>query len=227
MTTDPSDSVPLKITRPMMVAILIVMGIAVLSALNRDPIDRVSKRPGYVFGHWSAPTIRRQSTFPIRVDFLPARINEVEGTSFFVVDHPEDGQGPTHLAFIHHADCVAGDLRPFAPSRDSWPPPLDRFGLTVEVIERRELDQIENAIELSGPSEDSLLRFESIDYEDVSVQWACLRRPPAWPLRIHIGRVAVGENTLILTVFEFDAAKDQPDYRQGHLARIARAIGPE
>ncbi|MCD0460427.1 hypothetical protein [Roseiconus lacunae] len=77
-----------------------------------------------------------------------------------------------------------------------------------------------------GTLSDSRLQTCTTIYRQVEVEWVSPMKSPSWPFRIHQGRCALSDRTLLISVFELDSRSPAPVYDEGPIAAIANAISP-
>ena len=225
MPRESNEQTPLEVTRGMLVAIAVVMGIGWFGAKDGQQGRRPGERPGFAFGSWTGPRIRPILGQTIESAELGLQIDSVDGYVFFDVDQPDDGQAPSNISFINRSESILGEIKPFDPTNQIWPPQAIDFGQSVNI----EIDgdpSADSAVIDVGPMSDFRMQVQTILYDEAKIVWASPRKSPAWPLRIHIGKCELGERTLLISVYEMDAKKPTPDYENGPIAAIAAALRP-
>lgn len=225
MSSKPDQQVPLEVTRGMLVAIVVVIGISWFGGRRDRQDDGPRGRSGHAFGSWTTPDIMPILDDTAQSEWLGLRIDAVKGFAFFLVDHPEDGQGPSTVSFINRNESILGEIKAFDPSNDVWPPQANDFGQVVNFNKNAEGSEEQVTIDL-GPISDFRLQVQTVLYDDTRITWASPRKHPAWPLRIHIGKCELGGETLLISVYEMQARTPSPDYEDGPIAALAAALRP-
>lgn len=233
MSSDSKQQVPLEVTRGMLIAMVVVLGIGWFGGRS-DRENGRGGRPGHAFGAWDTPQIASVTEPTARSVSIGLEIDAVPGFAFFLVDRPDDGLGPSTVSFINRKDLILGEIKAFDPAADTWPPSSDDFGQVVNL----QTGPIETGPEQSGeqsdeqpslrlgPPSDFRLQVQTILYGDTEIVWASPRKSPAWPLRIHRGKCELGSKTLLISVFEMQAQSADPDYTLGPIAVLAAALRP-
>lgn len=68
-------------------------------------------------------------------------------------------------------------------------------------------------------------KLPQINRPKLVVRWAHPARSAAWPVRVHLGRCTLGDQTLLIGIQQWAAKTASVDYRSGIFASIAQAIG--
>ncbi|QDV47918.1 hypothetical protein Enr13x_78300 [Stieleria neptunia] len=225
MSSQREQQIPLEITRGMLVVMVVVMGIAWFGASGDRPSGRDVRWRGDGFGAWTTPDILPIQGKPVESQALGLRIGAAEGFLFFLLDHPGDGQGPSTISFINRNASILGQIKTFDPSASTWPPTAADFPPSVH-LDMGDEDATEPAVLRVGASDDFQLQVQTILYQNATIDWASPRKSSAWPLRVHIGKCALGHRTLLVSVYEMDAQTPSPDYQQGPIAVLAGALAP-
>ncbi|PAY17476.1 hypothetical protein CKO51_21410 [Rhodopirellula sp. SM50] len=225
MASQRDQQIPLEATRGMLVVMVVVMGVAWFGATGGRPGGRDGQRQSDAFGSWTTPDIMPIHDKTVESQELGLRIEAAEGFLFFLLDHPDDGQGPSTISFINRKASILGQIKTFDPAASTWPPTAADFPPSVH-LDLGDEDATEPAVLRVGASDDFQLQVQTILYDNATIDWASPRKSSAWPLRVHIGKCALGQRTLLVSVYEMDAQTPSPEYQQGPIAVLAGALGP-
>ncbi len=225
MSAQRNQQIPLEVTRGMLVVMVVVMGVAWFGATGDRPSGRDGQRRGDAFGSWTTPDIMPIQGKTVESPELGLRIDTAEGFLFFLLDHPDDGQGPSTISFINRNASILGQIRTFYPTVSTWPPTAADFPPSVQ-LDLGDEDATQPAVLRVGASDDFQLQVQTILYKNATIDWTSPRKSSAWPLRVHIGKCALGQRTLLVSVYEMDARTPSPDYQQGPIGVLAGALCP-
>ncbi|QEF96112.1 hypothetical protein Mal15_01380 [Stieleria maiorica] len=226
MSQKSDQPIPLEVTRGMAVLMGVVMAVAWFGAIGDPPEGRFGRRGGHAFGSWTTPDIVPILEQTVESSELGLRINPVDGYVFFRINQPGDaGRAASAISFINRNASILGQIRSFTPGVTDWPPTADDFPPSVQ-LEMGDEDATEPAVLRVGASDDFQLQVQTMRYGQATIHWASPRKSSAWPLRVHLGKCAVGHRTLLVSVYEMDAQTPPPDYQQGPIAALAQALGP-
>ncbi|MCA9140302.1 MAG: hypothetical protein KDB00_26205 [Planctomycetales bacterium] len=226
MSSDSKQQVPLEVSRGMLIAMLVVIGIGWLGGHGTHTSD--GGRPGDSLAAWDIPDIVPILEPTARSESLGLEVDAVSGFAFFHVDRLKDSRGLSSISFVNRAQMIIGEIKSFDPLTDTWPPVADDFGQVVGVRGRDDLvvakpSDDHPSINM-GPLSDHRLQVQTILYGETEIIWASPRKSPAWPLRIHLGKCKLGPRTYIIAVYEMQAQSPNPDYTQGPIADLAAAL---
>lgn len=230
MSSENHQQTPLELTRGMIIAIAVILGIGLLSQHEDDRAFQSGASDGFAFGSWTAPNIAAINQGPFDCPELGISIDDLDRFTFYRLNRPDERNDPPVISFINRSQLLVGRIEIFDSRTDSWPPDPDQFGHppadqapTVEAANENTDDVLPVAMQSPGRPQ---IQVQTIRYPDSTFVWASLRKSPAWPLRVHIAQCQVGERTLRVSCYELNAKSHEIDYLQGPMSQIANALHP-